>query len=138
MNADTGIYHSALPKMIKLAKANARLHLRQQITDEDAVVAIWLFEEMMISLQGYSVLGFGSKLSMHSCPLGMFRTGSDDTTTRAAPSLIHDLAVCLARLHERIRRFCQNVEQEVTDNGMSASGLDLGGADGSGDDENFW
>lgn len=48
---------SALKSMMSLAEAHAKLNLRHEVSEDDAVMAILLYEESITARVGYSVLG---------------------------------------------------------------------------------
>ena len=48
---------AALKSMMSLAEAHAKLNLRSEVSEDDAVMAILLYEESIIARVGYSVLG---------------------------------------------------------------------------------
>eukprot|EP00056_Hartaetosiga_gracilis_P011444 m.173874 g.173874 ORF g.173874 m.173874 type:complete len:98 (-) comp13502_c1_seq48:2371-2664(-) len=68
--------------------------LFKQAVEDDAVVAIWLYEESLTHMYGYSVLGF-TKTTLYKCGLDMF--GGESFLDK------------LSHLRERIVRFCANV-----------------------------
>ena len=50
-------FRSALPTLLKMATSFAKLALRREVTEDDALIACYLYEEFIASLYGNSLLG---------------------------------------------------------------------------------
>ncbi|XP_046859460.1 minichromosome maintenance domain-containing protein 2-like [Xenia sp. Carnegie-2017] len=81
----------ALKSMTSIAEAHAKLSLRSEVTEDDAVVAILLYEECITARLGYSVLG-----------VRQFHHFKNDTLA----SFINIQNEKLSQMKRQMKRFC--------------------------------